>query len=35
MPAVSVVMTSYNHAAYLGEAVASVRAQTWTDWESS
>jgi glycosyltransferase involved in cell wall biosynthesis len=33
MPAVSVVMTSYNHAAYLGEAVASVRAQTWTDWE--
>lgn len=33
MPAVSVVMTSYNYAAYLGEAVASVLAQTWTDWE--
>lgn len=32
-PAVSVVMTSYNHAAYLGEAMASVGAQTWTDWE--
>lgn len=32
-PAVSVVMTSYNHAAYLGEALASVLAQTWTDWE--
>ena len=33
MPTVSVIMTSYNYAAYLGEALASVRAQTWSDWE--
>ena len=33
MPAVSIVMTSYNYAAYIGEAMASVVAQTWTDWE--
>ena len=33
MPAVSIVMTSYNYATYVGEAVASVQAQTWTDWE--
>jgi glycosyltransferase involved in cell wall biosynthesis len=33
MPEFSVVIPSYNHAAYLGEAVASVLAQTFTDLE--
>jgi hypothetical protein len=32
-PRVSVVMPARNAAAFLGEAVASVRAQTLTDWE--
>jgi glycosyltransferase involved in cell wall biosynthesis len=33
MPRVSVVIPSYNHAAFLGEAVHSVLAQTFTDLE--
>ena len=32
-PLVSVVMPTYNHAAFIGEAIASVRAQTFPDWE--
>lgn len=32
-PRVSVIIPSYNHSAYLGEAIASVQAQTLTDWE--
>jgi cellulose synthase/poly-beta-1,6-N-acetylglucosamine synthase-like glycosyltransferase len=30
---VSVVIATRNHAAWLGDAIASVRAQTYTDWE--
>ena len=33
MPCVSVVMTAYNQAPYVREAIDSVRAQTFTDWE--
>jgi GT2 family glycosyltransferase len=33
MPRVSVVIPTYNRARYLGEAVESVMAQTYTDWE--
>ena len=33
MPSVSVVIPTYNHAQFLGAALASVRAQTVTDWE--
>ena len=33
MPSVSVVIPTYNHAQFLGVALASVRAQTVTDWE--
>ena len=33
MPAVSVVVATYNQAAFLGEAIASVAAQTFPDWE--
>ncbi len=32
-PSVSVVIPSYNHADYLGEAIDSVRAQSLADWE--
>ena len=32
-PLVSVIMPAYNAAEFLEEAVASVRAQTVTDWE--
>ena len=32
-PLVSIVMPAYNAAAYIGEAVDSVLAQTWTNWE--
>jgi glycosyltransferase involved in cell wall biosynthesis len=32
-PAVSVVIPCYEQAEFLGEAVASVISQTWTDWE--
>jgi glycosyltransferase involved in cell wall biosynthesis len=33
MPRVSVLLTCFNHLAYLPAAVNSVRAQTYTDWE--
>ena len=32
-PRVSVIMPAYNRAAYLREALDSVLAQTWTDFE--
>ena len=32
-PTVSVIVPCYGQAEFLGEAVASVIAQTWTDWE--
>lgn len=32
-PLMSVVLPAYNHAGYLIEAIESVRAQTFTDWE--
>ena len=32
-PTVSVLMTSYNHEQYIGEAIASVLASTFTDFE--
>jgi len=33
MPSVSVVVATYNQAHWLGEAIASVREQTYADWE--
>jgi GT2 family glycosyltransferase len=33
MPAVSVIMPAYDVAPYIGEAIGSVVAQTFTDWE--
>jgi glycosyltransferase involved in cell wall biosynthesis len=33
-PSVSVVIASYNYGRYIGEALASVRAQTFSDWEA-
>ncbi len=33
MPTVSIVMPAYNVAPYIGEAIASVQAQTYRDWE--
>jgi glycosyltransferase involved in cell wall biosynthesis len=33
VPGVSVVIASHNQARWLGEAIESVRAQTFTDWE--
>ena len=33
MPKVSVILTSYNHAKYLCEAIDSVLNQTFTDFE--
>lgn len=33
MPRVSVVLTSFNHAAYLNESIDSVLAQTFSDFE--
>src|SRR5262245_27356318 len=32
-PRVSVLMTAYNRAAYIGAAIESVLAQTWSDFE--
>ena len=32
-PLVSVVMPAYNSARFIGEAIESVRAQTWENWE--
>ncbi|AFY27558.1 glycosyltransferase family 2 protein [Cyanobium gracile] len=34
IPAVSVIIPAYNAAGSLAETVASVQAQTWTDWEA-
>ena len=34
MPAVTVVIPTYNHARFLRPALASVRAQTFADWEA-
>ncbi len=33
MPLVSIVMPTYNRADTIGRAIASVRAQSWSDWE--
>jgi hypothetical protein len=33
VPSVSIVVATYNQAAFLGEAIASVVAQTFADWE--
>jgi len=33
MPVVSALITTYNRAGYVGKAIESVRAQTFTDWE--
>jgi len=33
MPAVSIILPTFNRADYLRETVASVFAQSWTDWE--
>ncbi|MBI4341884.1 MAG: glycosyltransferase family 2 protein [Candidatus Omnitrophica bacterium] len=33
MPAVSAIIPTYNRAAFLKEAMASIQAQTFTDWE--
>jgi GT2 family glycosyltransferase len=33
MPTISVIMSNYNHAAYLSAALASLRAQTFSDFE--
>jgi glycosyltransferase involved in cell wall biosynthesis len=32
-PKVSIVMPTYNRALFIGEAIASIRAQTYTNWE--
>src|SRR6516225_5774559 len=32
-PAVSIVLPTYNRARFLPQALESIRAQTWTDWE--
>lgn len=33
-PKVSVVIPSYNYARFLGQTIASLQAQSWTDWEA-
>ena len=33
MAKVSVVLTSYNHEKFIGQAIDSVLRQTFTDWE--
>jgi len=32
-PAVSIILPTYNRASFLPEALSSIRAQTWEDWE--
>ena len=32
-PAVSIILPTYNRAKFLPDALAAIRAQTWTDWE--
>ena len=33
MATVSIIMASYNYAGFIGEAVGSVQAQSFQDWE--
>jgi len=33
MPAVSILLPTFNRAAFIPQALASIRSQTWTDWE--
>ena len=33
MPLISIILTSYNHAKFIGEAIESVVNQTFSDWE--
>jgi cellulose synthase/poly-beta-1,6-N-acetylglucosamine synthase-like glycosyltransferase len=33
LPRVSVIVTAYNYARYIGECLASIRAQTYTNFE--
>ncbi len=33
MPAVSIILPTYNRAKFLPEAFAAIQSQTWTDWE--
>ena len=32
-PKVSIIISTYNGAAYIGETIESIRSQTYSDWE--